>query len=102
VFFIDTERGQVATYRQLAEAGLAADGRPPNAPWHRIQGPGDASTMWYAVMRRRTRGVYIGTLTIRHGEHQASLIEAGWEEVAVEDIGLEKAEGRRQKAGPEP
>jgi hypothetical protein len=89
VFFIDTERGQVATYGQLLEAGLAADGRPPEAPWHRVQGPGDASTMWYAVMRKRTRGVYIGTLTIRHGDHYASLVQAGWEEVPVEEVGLD-------------
>jgi hypothetical protein len=30
--------------------------------------------------------VYIGTLTIRHGAHHASLLAAGWEEVAVGDI----------------
>ena len=42
--------------------------------------------MWYAVMRKRERGVYIGTLTIRHGGHHASLLQAGWEEVPVEAI----------------
>jgi hypothetical protein len=86
VFFIDTSTGQVATQRQLVEAGVAqADALPPK-PWHRIQGSGDASTMWYAVMRKRERGVYIGTLTIRHGGHHASLLQAGWEEVPVEAI----------------
>jgi hypothetical protein len=31
--------------------------------------------------------VHIGTLTIRHGDHHASLLERGWEEVAIEEIG---------------
>jgi hypothetical protein len=30
--------------------------------------------------------VYIGTLTIRHGGHHASLLQQGWEEVPVEAI----------------
>ena len=58
----------------------------PQLPWHRIQGSGDASTMWFAVMRKREKGVYIGTLVLRHGDHHASLLEGGWEEVSVGDI----------------
>ncbi len=58
----------------------------PQLPWHRIQGSGDASTMWFAVMRKREKGVYIGTLVLRHGDHHASLLKGGWEEVAVGDI----------------
>ena len=58
----------------------------PQLPWHRIQGTRDASTMWYAVMRKREKGVYIGTLVLRHGDHHASLLAGGWEEVAVGDI----------------
>jgi len=86
-FFIDTGTGQVATQRQLVEAGLVrSDERPPR-PWHRVQGTGDASTMWYAVMRRRERGVYIGTLVLRHSDHHASLLERGWDEVPIEAIG---------------
>src|SRR5439155_13168473 len=85
-FWVNTEDGRVATYDQLAEAGLVEDEKPV-APWHPIQGPSDASTMWYAVLRKKTRGVYIGTLCIRHGAHHASLLEGGWEEVAVEEIG---------------
>jgi hypothetical protein len=86
MFFIDTATGRVSTHRQLIEAGLAETDRPPPRPWLRIQGPGDASTMWYAVLRKQERGVYIGTLTIRHGDHHASLLERGWEEVAIEEI----------------
>src|SRR5512132_3068535 len=86
LFFIDTDTGQVATHKQLLEAGVAPpDGQPPR-PWHRIQGTGDASTMWYAVLRRRERGVFIGTLVLRHSDHHASLAAAGWEEVPVGSI----------------
>jgi hypothetical protein len=87
-FFIDTASGHVATGRQLAEAGIAADGKLPPRPWHRIQGTGDASTLWYAVMRKQTRGVYIGALCIRHSPHHASLRGQGWAEVPVGEIGV--------------
>jgi hypothetical protein len=85
-FFIDTSTGQVATQRQLVEAGVVAPDEQPKLPWHRIQGTRDASTMWYAVMRKQEKGVYIGTLVLRHGDHHASLLEGGWEEVSVGDI----------------
>jgi hypothetical protein len=88
LFFIDTATGQIATQRQLLEAGMTdSDGMPP-PPWFRIQGTNDASTMWYAVMRRREKGVYIGALVLRHGDHHTLLRERGWEEVPVEEIGL--------------
>ncbi len=86
VFFIDTDTGQVATQRQLVEAGVAGeDGQAPR-PWHRIQGTNDATTMWYAVMRRRERGIFIGSLVFRHTPHHALLLERGWDEVPVEEI----------------
>ena len=65
-FFIDTATGQVATLRQLVEAGVADAVEQPPRPWHPIQGTRDASTMWYAVMRKQERGVFIGTLVLRH------------------------------------
>jgi hypothetical protein len=86
LFFIDTDNGQVATQRQLVEAGMTGVDGLPARPWHRIQGSGDASTMWYAVLRRRERGVFIGTLVLRHSDHHALLLERGWEEVPVERI----------------
>jgi hypothetical protein len=85
-FFIDTATGQVATQRQLIEAGVARPDEQPPRPWHRVQGTRDASTMWYAVMRRRERGVYIGTLVLRHTSHHASLLQQGWQEVPVAEI----------------
>jgi hypothetical protein len=86
VFFIDTGTGQVATRRQLVEAGLATDAEPPERPWLRIQGSDDATTMWYAVLRKRERGIFIGALSIRHGDHHASLLQRGWEEVPLEEL----------------
>jgi hypothetical protein len=88
VFFIDTESGQVATQKQLVGAGVAnSDGDVPR-PWFPIKGTGDATTMWYAVMRKQTKGVYIGALCIRHSEHHASLLGDGYEEVDVKAIGV--------------
>jgi hypothetical protein len=87
-FFIDTDTGQVATLRQLTEAGVAGTVDPPPRPWHPIQGTRDATTMWYAVMRKRERGVFIGTLVLRHTDHHASLLQSGWQEVEVADIGV--------------
>ena len=42
--------------------------------------------MWYAVLRKQERGVFIGTLSIRHQPHHASLLQDGWEEIPVSDI----------------
>jgi hypothetical protein len=86
-FFVNTQDGRVATRAQLAAASLVDEHDQPPRPWHQIQGPRDASTMWYSVLRKRERGVFIGTLCIRHTGRQASLEEQGWEEVAIEQIG---------------
>jgi hypothetical protein len=88
VFFIDTQRGQVATQKQLIAAGIAnADGDAP-APWHPIRGAHDATTMWYAVMRREERGIFIGSLVFRHTPHHDLLLQRGWQEVPVDEIGV--------------
>jgi hypothetical protein len=91
LFFIDTDNGQIATQRQLIDAGAVdADGQPPR-PWHRVQGSPDASTLWFAVMRKRERGVFIGTLVLRHSDHHALLLERGWEDVPIDEIGVPDA-----------
>ena len=87
VFFVNTQDGRVATGRQLSDAGLVDEQQAPVAPWHPIQGPRDASTMWYAVLRKRERGVFIGTLCFRHTGRQTLLEERGWEEIPVDEIG---------------
>ena len=79
----------MATRRQLVGAGLADEEEIPLPPWHPIQGPSDASTMWYAVLRKREHGVFIGTLCIRHTGRQASLEAAGWDEVPIDKIQVE-------------
>jgi hypothetical protein len=90
VFFIDVETGRIATQAQLIEAGHAPAGEAPPPPWHPVQGPRDASTLFYAVLRKqvqgRERAAWIGTLCIRHGGQQAFLEQRGWAEVAVEEI----------------
>jgi hypothetical protein len=90
VFFIDTSSGRVATQRQLVDAGIAAQDGSVGLPWHRIQGTRDASTMWYSVLRKRTRGVYIGALVLRHGGQHTSLLDQGWEEVDLDEIGADE------------
>jgi hypothetical protein len=85
-FFIDTSTGQVATLNQLVEAGITPSDERPPPPWHPVRGDRDASTLWYAVMRKRVKGVFIGTLCIRHQDHHASLLADGWEEVPVDAI----------------
>ena len=87
-FFVNTEDGRVATQAQLIEAELTDPRGEPDPPWHRIRGSDDASTMWYSVLRKRVRGVYIGDLCFRHGPRYASLRAGGWEEVPADGIGV--------------
>ena len=78
-----------------------ADGNdPPPRPWHPVRGERDASTLWYAVMRKQTKGVFIGTLAIRHSDHHASLLERGWEDVAPEEIGAPGADASTVAPSP--
>ena len=84
-FFIDTDTGQIATQRQLDEAGVIEEGTVP-PPWFPMQGTRDATTLWYAVMRKPVRDKYIGAICIRHSDHHASLLQKGWQEVPVEEI----------------
>jgi hypothetical protein len=91
LFFIDTATGQVATQRQMLDANMLGPDGMPGPPWHRIQGSNDASTMWYAVMRRREKGIFIGALVLRHSDHHDLLRERGWEDVAIDEIGLPDA-----------
>jgi hypothetical protein len=86
LFFIDTGSGAVATQRQLIDAGIAdQDGQPPK-PWHLIRASNDATTLWHAVLRKRTRGIFIGTLVLRHSPHHASLLADGWEEIGMDEL----------------
>ena len=65
---------------------MVREDEQPRPPWHRVRGDVDATTLWYAVMRKRTHGIFIGTLVIRHSDHHASLLGEGWEEVDVDEI----------------
>jgi hypothetical protein len=85
-FFIDTSTGQIATRNRLVATGVMRSEELPPAPWYPVRGDRDASTLWYAVMRKETKGIFIGTLVIRHSDHHASLRQQGWHEVAPEEI----------------
>ena len=76
----------MATLTQLVAAGVTPPAEAPPAPWHPVRGDRDASTLWYAVMRKRVKDVFIGTLCIRHSDHHASLLQSGWQEVPVGEI----------------
>lgn len=87
MFYIDTSAGNFATHTQLDEHGLLdRDGRA-RPPWHRVQSTSDASTLWYALMRKRSRGIWLGALVMRSADHYAKLLREGWEEVPPEQTG---------------
>jgi hypothetical protein len=88
VFYIHVHDGTIATQQQLAEAAVIAPGQDPELPWHRINAPSDATTMWYAAMRKQEKGIFLGTLTFRHCDHHSLLLSTGWEEVPVSEIGV--------------
>ncbi len=88
----------MATQHQLVAAGIASREQHPPRPWLRINATGDATTMWYAVLRKREKGVFIGTLVFRHSPHHSSLLEQGWEEVPVGDIRPDGPQGPEQAA----
>ena len=83
IFYVDTSSGRVATAGQLEAAGI----EEPELPWLRIKAASDASTLWHAVLVKEERGVFIGTLTLRHGDHHDLLLNRGWQEVPPERIG---------------
>jgi len=49
--------------------------------------------MWYEVLRKRERGIFIGTLVLRHSGHHASLLERGWEPVPIDEIAVPPSAG---------
>lgn len=87
VFYIHVQEGHIATLDQLVEAEIVEIGDDPTMPWYKIDAPKDATTMWYAAMRKQEKGIFLGTLTFRHCDHHSLLMETGWEEVPVEEIG---------------
>ncbi len=87
MFYINTQSGDYATHEQLREHDLLdRDGRA-HPPWHRVQATSDASTLWYSLMRKKTRGIWIGTLVTRTADHRTKLLSEGWEEVPPERTG---------------
>jgi hypothetical protein len=87
VFYIDTNSGDFATHEQLREHDLLDRDNRSKPPWHRIQATSDASTLWYALMRKPTRGIWLGALVMRSADHYQKLLREGWEEVPPERVG---------------
>ena len=88
IFYIDTGSGEFATHSQLHAHGVLDEGGRARAPWHQVQATSDASTLWYALMRKRSHGIWLGALTMRGGDHHTSLLADGWEDVAPERTGV--------------
>jgi hypothetical protein len=101
MFYIDTRSGDFATHTQLHAHGMLDEGGHARRPWHRVQATSDASTLWYALMRKRSHGIWLGTLTMRGGDHHAKLLADGWQEVAPERTG-ESLGGEAAELAPTP
>ena len=98
MFYIDTSSGEFATHTQLQANGLLDREGRPAPPWHRLQATSDASTLWYALLRKRTRGIWLGALTMRSSDHYAKLLAEGWEEVPPERTGASLGDGAPELA----
>ena len=98
MFYIDTSAGEFATHEQLRTHGLLDRGGQPQPPWHRIQATSDATTLWYALMRKHTRGIWLGALVMRSADHYATLESDGWEEVPARQVGASLGDGEAELA----
>jgi hypothetical protein len=49
--------------------------------------------MWYVILRKRERGIFIGTLCLRHTGRQEVLESAGWEEIPINQVGQALSSG---------
>jgi hypothetical protein len=98
MFYIDTSSGEFATHTQLGANAMLDEVGHARAPWHRIEATSDASTLWYALLRKRSHGIWLGTLTMRGGDHHAKLLSDGWEEVPPERTGASFAHGPTELA----
>lgn len=98
MFYIDTSSGEFATHTQLREHDLLdRDGRS-RPPWHRLQATSDASTLWYALLRKPSHGIWLGALVMRSADHYAKLLSEGWEEVPPERTGASLGGGPAELA----
>jgi hypothetical protein len=101
MFYIDTSSGEFATHNQLREHDRLNPGGTPKPPWHRIQATSDASTLWYALLRKPSHGIWLGALAMRSGDHYRKLLAEGWEEVPPESCG-ESLQGRPSELAQTP
>jgi hypothetical protein len=98
IFYIDTTSGEFALHAQLRDHDLLDRDTRPVPPWHRIQATSDATTLWYALMRKPERGIWLGTLVMRSSDHYRKLLDEGWEEVPPESVGTSIGEAPAEMA----
>ena len=98
MFYIDTRSGEFATHAQLDAHGLLGKDAHAQPPWHRVQATSDASTLWYALLRKQSHGIWLGALAMRGADHHATLLAAGWEEVPPELTGASLGDGPTELA----
>ena len=101
MFYIDTSAGAFATHEQLRTHGLLDRDGHSEPPWHRIQATSDASTLWYALLRKHTRGIWLGAVVMRSADHYAKLLGEDWEEVPAARVGA-SLDGREAQLAPTP
>ena len=101
IFYIDTGSGHFATHDQLRRHDLLDENGRAQRPWHRVQATSDASTLWYALLRKRTHGIWLGALAMRSADHYTKLLGEGWEEVPPESSGA-SLEGEPPELAPTP
>jgi DNA-directed RNA polymerase subunit RPC12/RpoP len=58
MFDIDSGSGEFATHTQLHAHGVLDEAGHVRPPWHRVPAISDASTLWYALMRKRSHGIW--------------------------------------------
>jgi hypothetical protein len=97
-FYIDTSTGEFATHDQLRTHGFLETGGKPKRPWHKLQATSDASTLWYALLRKPTRGIWLGAVVMRSSDHYGKLLGEGWEEVPAERVGISLGDGPAELA----
>jgi hypothetical protein len=102
MFYIDTSAGEFATHTQLRDHELLDRDSNPVSPWHRIQATSDASTLWYALLRKPTRGIWLGALSMRSSDHYRKLLGEGWEEVPPQRVGASLEGADEAELAPTP
>src|SRR3954462_5792622 len=100
-FYIDTRPRPLPPHPPPRGPGRLDAATRPLPPWHRIQATSDASTLWYSLMRKHTRGIWLGALVMRSADHRTKLMNEGWEEFPADRVGASLS-GEAPELAPTP